>query len=368
MTFAAECLDATQIDDWMKVLAECPAHDSYHLPGYHALAERCGEGAARLFVYRDPEGVIAFPFLLRKLESVPGLEEAGEGWCDANSVYGYPGPIASCGNPSETAVRRFQSALRETLSDMRVVSLFSRLHPLLPQRHLIAGLGETLPSGETVSIDLTLPLEEQVMRYRAAYRRDVKKMRGQALVCVEDCKKVHLARFVEIYRRTMERVSASGYYFFDDTYFQELIAKLGDAIRLFVVLDGVSVASAGLFIAHGDFMQYHLGGTADEYASQAPSKLLLDGVRIAATEDQRKVFHLGGGLGGQRDSLFFFKSGFSERTHEFSVWRWVLDVEKYDALAKARERWWEDKGMKPAGGNFFPLYRVTAAAGTGGDL
>lgn len=355
-----EILDAAQTDAWTRVLAECPAHDFYHLPGYHALAERRGEGAARLFIYRDEAGIIALPLLLRPLEAVPGLEEAGRGWCDANSVYGYPGPIASSIRPPWESVRGFQTALNAALRELHVVSLFSRLNPLLPQSEFVHGLGEYLPSGTTVSIDLTLPLAEQRRRMRGEHRRIAQKAREQGLIVVEDRDQKHLADFIEIYRQNMERVNATGYYFFDRAYFDELLASLDDSARLYVVLSGEKVAAGGLFIFSGDIVQYHLSGTAVEFLRLGPAKLLLDEVRIAATQEGRKVLHLGGGLGGQRDSLFQFKSGFSERTHEFAVWRWILDVEKYEALAHARFP------TSPPSGDFFPLYR--APAGTGDTL
>ncbi len=363
-----EILDASQNAAWTDVLAECAAHDFYHLPGYHALAERRGEGEARLFVYRDEAGVIALPLLIRALETVPGLEEAGRGWCDANSVYGYAGPIASSAIPATKTVAGFQTALQSSLREMRVASLFSRLHPLLPQREIVTGLGDYVPSGTTVSIDLTLPLDEQRRRVRAEHRRIAQKGREAGLVVVEDVEKRYLARFVEIYLQNMQRVDASGYYFFDRAYFDELLASLDGSARLFVVLSGEEVAAGALFVFTGDIVQYHLSGTSQEFMRMGPTKLLLDEVRIATTKDGRKTLHLGGGLGGQRDSLFLFKSGFSDRTHEFAVWRWIIDEEKYDALTEARARWCGHAGMTLAGGDFFPLYRATASAGTGDTL
>lgn len=359
-----EILNTSQNAEWTDVLAECAAHDFYHLPGYHALAERRGEGEAQLFVYRDEAGVIALPLLIRALDTVPGLEEAGRGWCDANSVYGYAGPIASSASPATKTVSGFQTALESSLREMRVASLFSRLHPLLPQRNLVNGLGEYVPTGTTVSIDLTLPLTAQRERMREAHRRSAQKARDEGLVVVEDREKAHLARFVEIYRENMTRVQASDYYFFDQAYFDELFASLGESARLFVALADGKVACGAMFIFSGGIVQYHLGGTATEFLRLGPTKLLMDEVRIAATKEGCTALHLGGGLGGQRDSLFQFKSGFSDRTHEFAVWRWILDAEKYDALSQARARWSEREGKILAGGEYFPLYRASVTSGT----
>src|SRR5439155_7818668 len=43
-------LTTSQRDEWLSVLRRCSAmHDVYHLPGYHAVTERRGEGEGRLF-------------------------------------------------------------------------------------------------------------------------------------------------------------------------------------------------------------------------------------------------------------------------------------------------------------------------------
>src|SRR6266516_3288621 len=90
-----QVLHTTDNDQWMELLTRSCQYDFYHLPNYHALAERQGEGTARLFVYTEGQYSIALPLLLRTVQDTPGLEQVGADWKDAASVYGYAGPIAS---------------------------------------------------------------------------------------------------------------------------------------------------------------------------------------------------------------------------------------------------------------------------------
>ena len=198
---------------------------------------------------------IALPLLLRPVEA-----SGGEAWSDATSVYGYAGPLASHAGMPASVVRSFQKGLTDALVARRIVTVFSRLHPLIPQRGMLAALGECRPEGETVSIDLTRSPEEQWARYRPSIRARIGKLRRAGLVGQRDRDKRHLAEFADIYHQTMRRVKAHRSYLFETEYFTRLASGLGEALELFVVtLDGAVVAG-GLFTICGEIVQYHLGG------------------------------------------------------------------------------------------------------------
>ena len=82
-----------------------------------------------------------------------------------------PGRSHRTSGSRRASCRRFQGTLRDELSRARVVSVFSRLHPLIPQQGMLAGLGECVENGQTISIDLTLPDEEQRAHYNKSCRR-----------------------------------------------------------------------------------------------------------------------------------------------------------------------------------------------------
>ena len=355
-------LGTDQSEDWMAVLAQSCQHDFYHLPSYHALAESRGEGAARLFVYREGDCQIALPLLLRPVENSIGAESAGNGRMDATSVYGYAGPVASHAVVPAQVAENFRNTLRETLRTLGVVAVFSRLHPLISQREILSGLGECTSAGSTVSVDLTQPADVQRTQFRSDHKRGINRALRRGMVALEDTGKQHLQRFVEIYTQTMRRVSATDYYFFEPEYFEDLAARLGPAFRLFVILAGNDVACAGIYAVCDGIIQYHLGGTHDDFLELAPMKLLTDTVRLWGNEHGCKVLHLGGGVGAQADSLFHFKAGFSDRRHEFLLWRWVLDSQAYDELCERHARRNAENGLEWTSPDFFPQYRCPAVA------
>ena len=345
-------LQAAQEQEWKDALAQVAQHDFYHLAAYHRLAEARGEGTAHLFAYQEGGYTIALPLLLRPVEAA-----GGEAWSDATSVYGYAGPLASHTGMPVGVVQNFQDALKDALAGLRVVAVFSRLHPLIPQAAVLAGLGEFRTEGSTVSIDLTLPLEVQRAQYRASVKTRINRHRREGLVCVRDGDKRHLPEFIDIYHQTMRRVNAHGSYFFEPEYFAHLASGLGPALELFVVTFNGAVIAGGLFVSCDGILQYHLGGTSDEFLSLAPMVLLIDTARLWANEQGARVLHLGGGVGSKEDSLFHFKTGFSDQRHTFPTWRWVLDPDAYRELCERHARHNLEHGVQWTSANYFPQYR-----------
>lgn len=349
-----DVLTPAEGDLWSAALAEVQPGDVYHLAAYHELAERTGDGTARLIVYRHDGATVLLPFLLRPAAEVEGLE--GEPWSDAGSVYGYAGPLASSADLPPATIVGFHDAVRGVMRDLRVATIFSSLHPLLEQTPLLTGVGEVVTHGTTVSIDLTHPEDVQVARYRQNHRRDLRRLRALGANCVVE-RPADLDDFLGIYHETMSRVGAAPRYFFDQAYFNAMHALLADHIWLArCTLEGQLIA-AGLFLSHGRIVQYHLGATRDAFLSLGPMKIVVDTVRHWASEAGYGVLHLGGGIGAREDSLFHFKAGFTERRHPFRTFRWVIDEEAYAHLASRKADWNASRGLADAGSGHFPVYR-----------
>jgi hypothetical protein len=351
-------LTTRQDDAWLRTIEQCAPYDFYHLPQYHALAEEAGEGSARLLVFAEGKHVIALPLLLRRLDEVA---ESGAGWMDATSVYGYPGPVTSAEPIPDAVVADFQAALLEQLRAWRVVTVFSRLNPFLPQRQLLAGLGDFQVS-ETVSIDLTLPIAVQRSQYRKSFREAISKQRRLGLTVLRDLDAAHLDAFIRIYHETMHRVEAAERYFFPASYFAALKEALGSRVELFMCVQNGTPICGGLFVACHGMLQYHLGGTLNDALQLAPMKLLVDEARLWGAAQGLRVLHLGGGTtAAPDDPLLFFKRGFSDRLHEFAVWRWVVAPEQNALLRQEKARWFAGQGLRLALPNYFPAYRCPGA-------
>ena len=111
----------------------------------------------------------------------------------------------------------------------------------------------------------------------------------------------------------------------------------------------LKITAGAIFTITKKIMQYHLAGTTEQYIRETPMKLILDEARLLGNRLGMESLHLGGGVGGSdEDSLFKFKSGFSDKQCEFKVWQYITDITKYNELSK---------DIADKNSNFFPLYR-----------
>jgi len=361
--------------EWADWLSTVP-HDFYHTGAYHHLAQQCGEGEALLAVYGDRRQFLAWPYLRRPVLECAGLEDST--LYDVGSVYGYPGPILHNALDDGAFVGRAWTALIESWRSQRVVAAFTRFHPLL-ENHVslrsptpaspVAALQSSLhclyrglvPSGQTVSIDLTLSESDVLRQYQKVLRQEIGGGRRHGLRTEVDDDWTALADFIDLYHRTMNRNHASPKYFFSPDYFSRLREALGPHLRLMVTRLEDKVAAAMVFVEYQGLVHAHLAGSNDELKRLSPLKVLLDDVRRWAQERGDRVFHLGGGRSAKDDSLLAFKTRFSPRRHDFYVGRWVLDPTAYAALQDQRSAYADRAGLVPDQEEFFPSYRTHLA-------
>ena len=344
---------------WVGALRRCGRFDSYHLPGYHLVAEQQGEGEPALFVFEDQGRWAALPFLRRPVAEVEGLESC-DGF-DAASAYGYPGVVTTAceHEPGADAFRRrFQDALRQVLHDLNVISLFIRQNPLIDTAWLLAPMAEVSTLGPTVAIDLSQPEEKQLRDFRSGHRYDVRSARKKGMVVYEDAAFDQIDLFRRIYAETMDRAGAVAYYYFTRQYFTSLKQHLGDQVKLFFSEQDGHVVGGAMFLVAGDVIQYHLSGTASDHLKcHGGTKLILDQVRKWGTAGGFRWLHLGGGRGARQDSLFEFKAGFSRVRFSFQTARMVLRPQTYCDLMERRRRWMSGRGYAVCAPEYFPGYR-----------
>jgi hypothetical protein len=327
-------ISAAQTDRWSRWIDPIP-HDCYHTAAYHRFSQESGEGEAWLAVWGSPERYLAWPYLLRPIDQAPGLR-------DVTSVYGYAGPLLF-GAPDEQFLALAHCELAALWRCQRAVSAFTRFHPLL-ENHRWAPAGIVHPGGETVSLDLTDAAPWS--RYQASLRNRIRRARRLGLVTQPDPAWSHLEDFTRFYHAAMVRNRAAPQYFFSLDYFRRLRRAWGDHIVLMLTKQGDSIAAAALIVEYRGIVQNHFSMNNPECLALAPSKVLLDDIRRWAAARGNRVFHLGGGRGSSRDSLFAFKAAFSDRRHRFCTGRWVLDHRRYHELTAGR-----------AAGSYFPAYR-----------
>jgi hypothetical protein len=346
----AEFID-TKDPRWRQFLVNTQ-HDFYHLPDYIEFAARYEGGTPVAFLAKEQDAALLAPLLIRELPASLG---APNDWCDAATPYGYPTPLL-VPEGNATALERFLAAFHQVGRERGIITAFFRLHPLLPlPEKALLDNGTLVEHGQTISIDLSLPLQEMWTQTSRNHRQNIRKLLRTGFQ-VELDRWEYLEDFIAIYRQTMERCEAEDFFYFSDSYFTDLRTVLGEDLHIWAVISPQKeVAAGGLFSAVGGIVQAHLAGTADKYLHYAPAKLMFDSARRWAKETGNTVMHLGGGVGCDDDSLFRFKAGFSKWTTDFYTFRMVLDQEKYTTLNGSWQKRCAGHEEDP---DFFPKYRI----------
>ena len=335
---------------WKELLANTH-HDVYHLSGFAGIEARLLRGEAMAWYYETNQNAFLIPLVSRKIEG-------DHTYRDLVSPYGYPG-ILSRGPADLATAANILSLFNKEAAAHGFVSSFLRLNPLINSWQLPQTESwRQWFHGGTVSVDLSLTMEQLRQSFSENHRRHLRKARALGYTSsINDWK--HLPSFIEAYRQTMKRRNAHPYYFFPDEYFNQLQHLLGDKLMLVSVLDSDgNWASGGMFTVFGEVMQYHLGATPDAHMPVSPSKLMIEaaieaGKAMAAVNmNSVKMLHLGGGLGGSTtDGLFRFKKGFGLNYHPYTSLRFIHLPAVYENLRKALGKGYNRN-------TYFPEYRV----------
>jgi hypothetical protein len=328
--------------DWKKIVSQALEFDSYHTWEYHNLTN---DGIPVLLVYHENKDFIAIPLLKR---NIPNTD-----LYDMTSVYGYTGPISNrlFSDISIEMKENFKRELQLFFKKNQIVSVFSRLNPFLDQLPLMNSFQGVHDNGNSVVINLEQTIEQQRLKYDYSLIKQIKKLKSAGF-CIEESKSPKAIReFTEIYTENMKRVGASGFYMFTEEYFSNFLNSMEFHSKLFIVYHEGEAVCGGIILFTSKIIQSHLAATKTSYLKYSPSKFLTDEFSQIGRQLGMKFFNLGGGLGFKKDSLFDFKSSFSDIYYEYKTWRYISDPENYLKLLT-------DAEIDPDNSvDFFPLYR-----------
>ncbi|MDR3340777.1 MAG: hypothetical protein LBT25_11935 [Candidatus Symbiothrix sp.] len=336
-----EVITTEDKEKWNEVVCSMKHYDFYHLAEYHLLD---ATGTPLLLHYRNQSGgALALPILLRTIEGTP--------YHDIGSVYGYVGPLTNLTNPDVSSYRAFQQELRHFFDTCSIVSAFARMHPLFSGQEKIMGeMGEVIDVNMTACIDLKLPEDEQKRQYAHSLKNRINRLKRKNLTVRITKSRADIDAFIAVYRENMERVHASEMYFFSNEYFYQFIETIPSALLLAFYED--EIIGGSLFTECNGIVQTHLSASRNKYLYLSPMKYIWDYIRIITQKKQMDYLHLGGGVGGQNDSLFAFKSQFSKQYLVYKTWRYIHKQAIYNELL--HEKFGGDTPQL----SYFPLYRA----------
>ena len=325
--------------------------DIYFIPEYGVLNEIIEHGEATTFSFRCEFGEIQHLFIKRKVPYMIGERQ----YYDAVTPYGYGGPNILWTNDREKLICEYTQAYVKYCHDEGIVDEFVRFHPLYGNALGFDKLYEVILSRHTAAIDVSDP-DFYMVQFTSECRNRIKNARKRGVTVEVDEDLVHLDEFIKLYYMTMDKNRASDYYYFDHSYFEQLLA-IPDCKFMLVnaFYEGQIIASVLYMMSDGN-MHYHLSANNPEYYKLAANNLIVYESCEYGNRNGFHWLHLGGGLSSAPDdNLFRFKRGFARTENnlkDFYIGKAVFDEGAYQQLCIEAEK----DGVKSDG--FFPAYRA----------
>ena len=336
-------------------LEKCLKKTPYHFTEYLLAEEEAEEEPGLIFLYEENGEFALMPNVIRKVNRLPYMKELTKNFWDMITPYEYGGIIS---NSSDFAVKRkLIEHMDHYCNSRHIVVQFVRVNPDLsglPDIYRQNGY-QLIHSCRQVYVDLRQTEEQIVKGYRSNVRRNIKRAEREGLRFeIGDKNSENIEIFQNMYEKAMELLEARRFLYFNERYFQKLLAC--NCSRLGLVLDGTGkVVAAGIMLLGQEIVYYHLGCFDRQSAMQRPMNYLIHSMILWSKKEGYGICHLGGGS----RNLMQFKGGYSNTRIDYYTASKICDGDTYTELCRI----WREQFPEFEDKEYFPMYRYNEDVG-----
>lgn len=308
--------------------------DIYYQPEYLICDEAIQGGKYELAIAISGNDYWVYPYIVIPIKNTP--------YFDLISPYGYGGPTTNNLEFGKKAELFFVEEIRKRKN---VITELVRYHYLYNQSSLFEQDIQNIHNRNVVVLHTDTDEDLWISQFSGTTRNLVRKLEKEGYEWREKVfEKADIADFKLSYYANMKHTNAADFYFFDDSFFQQLVDQLGDKIHIaYVEKEGIVFASA-LFFISGGIVSYYLSARNLDYPKVPGSNLLLSKMSLWAQDNHLKLVNFGGGLSlSEADFLFKFKRNFSKDTLKFYIGKRIHQPAIYEEL---KEKYIQEKGME----------------------
>lgn len=314
---------------WQGVLDFVQVSDIYYSSQYFLSALVLDPGEALMFYYSDSGGVVAYPFIKRKLEGTL------TGYYDISTPFGYGGPVVRSHQNSAALVSRFREKFCSYCREQKIIAEFIRFHPLQGNALPFKGHLKLMPMYSTYTKELKLEdfLEEGLRKPGVVVKK---------LGTVR-----HLFEFLVLYySEVRRRDDADSYYFFTDDYFEGLVDSLGSQLHLFGAYLENKLVTACYVLGTDKILYHHLEGSFQGEEITEARKALFLKIAEWGAENSFSSFHMGSDYKGDLQEAERIKQELAnlepdlyyigEKIHNAPVYEELISMEEMDTAKRYR--------------------------------
>ena len=340
-------------NEWNKILEEefDNFDDIYFRYEYSELYRKHYSVYPEAIFWEDKNIKVFLVHLIRKISSE--INSKLGSYCDLVTPYGYGGPLViKKTDINEKGVKKsvteFYRSYIKYCSDNNYVSEFIRFHPIFGNQRYFKNILNVEYVNDVVVINLKQNLKDILFNVKKGHRYNARKTirEGCEVLITVKPKKSDVSDFIGCYYDMLDRNNSQKKYYFPPQFIRDHF-ELFDSVMIKVTHKDVCVGAA-IFIAGSSILHYHLSGSFKIKGIYPTDLIILEAIKWAK-ERGFKYLHLGGGR-GRNDSLFKFKSGFSNIYKKFYIGKLIFSERVYNKLVRLA-------GVNPDV-KFFPAYRA----------
>ncbi len=278
------------------------------------------------FKYEEEENIFINKTIKRPIRKIGNIE-IDDGFYDLETAYGYGGFYTN--NLDQEFVARAMNAYKTKCNEEKIIAEFIRFHPF-----------NNFPTKCNNFLDFNVydrdvvvkKLSDDILKtYNAKVRNTVKRATEKVLFQESE----NIAKFMELYNATMLKNNASDFYFFEESYYKNLLKN--KSVKLYELLYEEKIIAMGFFMFGKSIGHYHLSANTPTSYKINANYALLHNVFQITYDLGLEYFMLGGGTTSEADdSLLKFKKKFSKDLKPFYISGNVYNKEIYD---KYNEIW-----------------------------
>ncbi|WKS95155.1 GNAT family N-acetyltransferase [Riemerella columbina] len=320
--------------------------DIYYQKDYVALYLKEGDS---IFEFEYTEGDKTFYQLTikRPIRQV-GEVLLDEIYYDLETAYGYGGYL--CNTDDMVFIEKAWTAYQNKCKEENIIAEFVRYHPFNESHFILKNQFSFYTKDRNVVLmDLSLSDEERWEGYASRTRGKLRKCDRELKIR----KSEDIGAFMKLYNETMDKNNAQSFFYFDKDFYNKVL-KIKE-IELYNIYYEETILSSSFYIFSRDFVHYFLSGNNyNVQKNHNANYFIFEKIASIAKERGIKYFNLGGGRSGDpEDSLFKYKSLFSDYNRPFFLSGAIYNKEKYDELNQLWQTQNPEHEVK-----FFLKYRI----------
>jgi hypothetical protein len=255
------------------------------------------------------DGIILYPFVKRNLSKISSLSIYSE-YYDICGLYGRGGVISSA--KSRQTLEKFNLYFSNYCKDSSIICNFDRFHPII-RNEIFAFPGEDVRNiGGFIAVDLRPSIEDIRGSFKSSVNKDIRKGERNGISCFREQNIQHLDDFMRVYGHTMDRNSATKFYYFSEFFFKVMNAEMRKHFNYFYAVFEGKIISCELVLHCGKYCHSFLGGTLLEALPLAANPILKFEIIKYYKQIGCEFFLLGGGSAPD-DGIFNFKKAYAPK-------------------------------------------------------